>query len=39
MSTGKKHTEVVGITALAAHLGITRETVGRDAPNALNGAR
>jgi hypothetical protein len=29
MSTGKKHTEVVGITALAAHLGITRETVGR----------
>lgn len=29
MSTGKKHTEVVGITGLAAHLGITRETVGR----------
>jgi hypothetical protein len=29
MSMGKNHTEVVGITALAAHLGITRETVGR----------
>jgi hypothetical protein len=29
MSTGKKHAEIVGITALAAHLGITRETVGR----------
>lgn len=29
MSTGKRHAEIVGITALAAHLGITRETVGR----------
>ncbi len=29
MSAGKRHTEIVGITALSAHLGITRETAGR----------
>ena len=29
MKPGKSHTEVVGITGLAAHLGVTRETVGK----------
>jgi hypothetical protein len=29
MKPGKKHTEIVGITALSTHLGITRETAGR----------
>jgi hypothetical protein len=29
MKSGTKHTEIVGITALSAHLGITRETAGR----------
>jgi hypothetical protein len=29
MSASRKHTEIVGITALSAHVGITRETAGR----------